>query len=639
MKLEQLGPYRIIRRVGRGGMGTVYEGVNVETGEPAAVKVLSTSFGQDEDFRQRFEGEVETLRKLNHPNIVRLFGFGEEDEHLFYAMELIDGTSLEEVLKHGQRFDWRQTMRIGIEMARALRHAHDRGVIHRDIKPANLLMAGDGQVKLSDFGIARLFGNSKLTNPGSVIGTVEYMAPEQADGRPVDPRSDLYSLGVVLYALLAGRPPFKASSLPEMLQKQRYDAPEPLRHYAPDVPPDLEAVIDQLLLKSPASRIPNATVLARRLEMILEALTPGHEGLSEEEDGFEVASPKEEEPSETAGADLPITRAWNEPPRASPAEAEEHAETRATSAFDSHKRAAGLEVPAEEEAQPPVSRFTPVEEEELDRIEAVDENHHALISLQTWVLIACLIGVAASVWYLLQPPSPDALYERIAAQAADGTVASLLSAGDDIESFLVRYAHDPRCEELRQYEREIDLYRLEKKLERRIRGITNGKALLPIEHDYLEAIQYLNLDLERGAARLQAIVDLYGSEGDSTGPTGQCLELARRKLEQLHKQRQEHVPGHINLLRERLEEAKRISTSDPEAARRMWRATIKLYSGKPWAAKIVAEAEAALAASRERADRVASNTETQAEEPPEEKPGGSGAAKNATDKEGNHDKP
>ncbi len=191
MDLEWLGPYQIVGTLGRGGMGTVYEGVHRETGEAAALKLLSPALAQEEGFRIRFEAEIETLRKLNHPNIVRLFGFGEQDEQLYYSMELVDGNSLEEELRRGRHFDWREVTRIGIDICRALRHAHDRGVIHRDIKPGNLLMVADGRVKLSDFGIARLFGYSRLTSPGNVLGTVEYMAPEQAEGGPIDGRADL----------------------------------------------------------------------------------------------------------------------------------------------------------------------------------------------------------------------------------------------------------------------------------------------------------------------------------------------------------------------------------------------------------------------------------------------------------------
>src|SRR5215469_8738154 len=166
VQLERLGPYTIGRKLGRGGMGTVYAAVNAETGEPAAVKVLSAALAQEEGFRERFEAEIESLKKLHHPNIVQLFGYGEQDGHHFYGMELVRGRSLEEELLAGRTFDWREVTELAIQVCRALKHAHDRGVIHRDIKPANLLLADDGTLKLSDFGIAKLFGNTGLTADG-----------------------------------------------------------------------------------------------------------------------------------------------------------------------------------------------------------------------------------------------------------------------------------------------------------------------------------------------------------------------------------------------------------------------------------------------------------------------------------------
>lgn len=273
MHFERLGPYSIVRKLGKGGMGTVFAGVHFETNEVAAVKVLSAALAQEEGFRERFEAEVESLKKLHHPNIVRLLGFGEQDGHLFYAMELVEGRSLEEEVQAGRVFDWRETTELALQVCRALKHAHDRGVIHRDIKPANLLLAGDGTVKLSDFGIAKLFGSSGLTADGGLLGTAEYMAPEQADGRPVTHRCDLYSFGGVLYTLLARRPPFRATSIVEMLQLQRYAEPEPLRRYASDVPAEMEAIVATLLAKDPERRIPTAMVLARRLEAMKHGLS------------------------------------------------------------------------------------------------------------------------------------------------------------------------------------------------------------------------------------------------------------------------------------------------------------------------------------------------------------------------------
>ena len=253
-------------------MGTVYAGVHEETGQRAAIKSLSVSVEADDNLRERFLTEIETLKKLKHPNIVELYGDGEDNGLLFYVMELVEGKTLQEQLQAGVRFDWQQVVRIALDVCQALKHAHDRGVIHRDLKPANLLRTPDGQIKLSDFGIAKLFGATQLTAHGSVVGTADYMAPEQAEGNPVTNRTDLYSLGAVLFTLLARRPPFTGSSLPQVFHKLRCEEAPPVRRYAPHVPAELELIIQQLLKKDPNERIPTALTLSNRLRAMQHAL-------------------------------------------------------------------------------------------------------------------------------------------------------------------------------------------------------------------------------------------------------------------------------------------------------------------------------------------------------------------------------
>ena len=605
MNIEQLGPYLIVRELGRGGMGTVYEGLDQETGVRAAVKLLAAPLAQEGDFRERFEAEIETLKKLNHPNIVRLFGFGQQQDYLFYAMELVHGNSLEHELERGRRFDWRDVTRIGIETCGALRHAHDRGVIHRDIKPGNLLMADDGHVKLSDFGIARLFGNSRLTGAGSVLGTAEYMAPEQAEGRPVTPRADLYSLGAVLYVLLARRPLFRGQSLVEVLHKQRFEKPDPLSTHASDVPAALEEIIAQLLEKDPDRRIPNPSVLARQLEAMKRGLSAGLDPESTFTAETETGPPGDPErvsPNvavtnawQSSADQLPPTRLASRPlpqlsavqPPAAPSG--DLSETKATAAFQ------GMDPPGTPEEEKPDAHFTSVAEEDLDPVETQPESH-ALISLQTWTLIAGLFAVAALVWYFLQPPSRDTLYDRITARTADDTIASLLEAEDDIEKFLSLYSEDPCCKQLREYANEIELHRLERKFELRAKGMAGTENLVPIERAYLEAINYVRLDLERAVAKLQALIDLYDHRTDTSGPTGKCLELARRRLAQLNEQLEQQVEQQIAMLEDRLEQARQLSRTEPERARSMYRAAIELYQDKPWAAEAVNRAREGLAA-------------------------------------------
>ena len=303
MNPTQLGPYTIQSRLGRGGMGAVYEAVDTTTGDTVAVKVLASHLADDDGVRSRFEAEIDALKNLRHPGIVRLLAFGEQDDQPFFAMELVRGRSLEQILRGGRRFNWRETIAVAIEVSRALKAAHDQGIVHRDLKPANLLVAdaspvaaeagvGDARdgiaaarggtdpggsekvtVKLADFGIAKLFGGVGHTALGHVVGTAEYMAPEQAAGRPVDHRVDLYALGLVMYAMLTGSPPFRGTQLTEVIDKQRRAIPPRVASLAPDIPAELDELIARLLAKDPAQRPASALALVRLLSAI-ETLHP-----------------------------------------------------------------------------------------------------------------------------------------------------------------------------------------------------------------------------------------------------------------------------------------------------------------------------------------------------------------------------
>src|SRR3989304_6072448 len=183
MQLTRLGPYEINKPLGKGGMGSVYAATDTQTGQRVAIKALTPHLAMAEGFRERFEAEIESLKTLRHEGIVRLYGYGEQDGLLFYSMELIVGNSLEDELRAGRRFDWREVTDVAIQLCGALKHAHDHGIIHRDIKPANILFADERRVKLADFGIARLFGTaSSLTTSGGGLGTADYMSPAPAAG-------------------------------------------------------------------------------------------------------------------------------------------------------------------------------------------------------------------------------------------------------------------------------------------------------------------------------------------------------------------------------------------------------------------------------------------------------------------------
>jgi eukaryotic-like serine/threonine-protein kinase len=605
MKLEQLGPYRIGRQVGRGGMGTVYEGVNTETGEPAAIKILSFHLAETEGFRERFEIEIETLKKLRHPNIVRLYGYGEQDGHLFYAMELVRGASLEELMRGGRRFDWKEVTRIGIRMCRALKHAHDHGVIHRDIKPANLLLAEDGEIKLSDFGIAKLFGNTGMTSTGGVVGTAEYMAPEQADGRPVNQRADLYSLGGVLYALLANRPPFVARSIVEMLHMQRYVEPEPVRRYAPDTPEELEAIVQELLAKAPEKRVRSAMILGRRLEAMEHGLAhrerrnaPAGRTLVDGSDAADGDKGNDLDGSNPYG----VTKGATSAADAGVAALEAHlGETIGTSVEPGGEPAPNVATDAAPtpgpavEKSPAATRFTTVaEDEEPERLITWSNPDGSVLSGSTLLPVLALALLGVGVWYYLRPPSADTLYERVAAAAADSDKDALLGVDDDISAFLRYYPGDPRSRELEQFQQDAELIRLERRLERRARRGGGEGGLTPIELTYTDAVRDADTQPELAAARLQSLIDLYEDEAGMSEATRRCVVLARRRLVRLQQQVDQLREEHRTVLRQRIDRAASLEKDQAEHAARIYRGVIELYADKPWAADFVQQARQAL---------------------------------------------
>jgi serine/threonine-protein kinase len=276
---SKLGKWIIDRELGRGGMGQVYlaHAENPADGEPAqaAVKVLAPELARDPGFLQRFLREIAALQQLDHPHIVRFFEAGVQDGHHFYAMEFVEGATFEKLVLQSGRLPWAEVLDMALQICPALKHAHDRGIIHRDIKPSNLIRAAypePGFVKLTDFGIAQVFATSHLTETGAVVGTGEYISPEQAAGKQATRRSDLYSLGIVLYTLLTGRTPFQGKSPAELLHKHLYAQFDKPTRTVPDLPHDIEELICQLLEKDPEKRPADAGVLHRQLDSIRRKL-------------------------------------------------------------------------------------------------------------------------------------------------------------------------------------------------------------------------------------------------------------------------------------------------------------------------------------------------------------------------------
>ncbi len=502
---SEFGPYRVVRLLGQGGMGTVYEAVDPASGRTVAIKTLPFHLANNEGIRRRFQSEIDTLMTLRHPGIARMVGFGDQGGVPFFAMEFVQGQTLDQLLASGRRFTWQETAVIALEIVRVLKAAHDQGVVHRDLKPANLMFppaAGGGfHVKLTDFGIAKLFGETGHTRSGMVIGTPEYMPPEQATGLPVDHRADLYSLGLVMFAMLAGKPPFQGS-VPEVLEWQRSRRPPRIAAVVPDVPGPLDDLIDNLLAKATADRPANATVVARRLAEI---------------------------------AALPLQPTIQAPPVPPQVPGP-------TIADDA--RPTG---PAAAETPAPPSTFTTVEA----AARAIREREEAAAGRRSAALLAASFATITAIavagwWLLLRPwpwPDPGAEqrhYARILAMLGDPD-----DLGDpcrEMKSYLARYPRGQFTTDVRTLGREVALDRLHKLSRHRFPTYTPKSRE---ERAYLEAIRVSDADPKAAAGKLRDLLAGSANEaaGGSSGPLDDpCAavedpapdtwrELARRQLE------------------------------------------------------------------------------------------------------------
>ncbi|MGH7264475.1 MAG: serine/threonine-protein kinase, partial [Candidatus Rokuibacteriota bacterium] len=276
---EKIGKYRILERIGRGGMGTVFKAHDPDLDRLVALKVISSDGDAAEELKARFYREARAGARLSHPNIIVVHDLGEDHGQLFIVMELLDGEELKQLIAERRDLALEEKLALMIQICRGLHYAHGSGVIHRDVKPGNIFVLRQGQVKILDFGIARIAATDPgLTRTGLIMGTLRYMSPEQARGR-FDARSDMFSAGAVFYELLAHRAAFDGDDPIETLERLRTEDPRPLTEVDPGIPADVAAVVTRALQKDPAQRFADLGEMAATLEQVRRRLTDEAERL------------------------------------------------------------------------------------------------------------------------------------------------------------------------------------------------------------------------------------------------------------------------------------------------------------------------------------------------------------------------
>ncbi len=572
---QKLGPYFLDGVLGRGGMGTVYKARHEETGEVCAVKALAPVYANDDHFRNRFNSEIESLIKLDHPNIVRLISYGQDEGNLFFAMELVEGKSLFMMQRDGHKFDWREVIIIGKDVCKGLRHAHDRGVIHRDLKPGNLLKPDDGPYKITDFGIAKQFGASQITGD-NVIGTMDFMSPEQAKGKPVTVRSDLYSLGTVMFTLLSGKAPFSANSIEESLRNlTKVPAPK-ISSVVPEVPQELDILIRKLMAKDPAKRIPTAQALYTKLDDLEKAFRYQSEAQTAEN----RTKPNETFHLENTGGSATQHQANQ---ATAPFQPKEAAATNKQTTIDISDELKLAPVPQPESKQDYFQTVTPDERRKKTPGASEDRTEASRGSIIGLILILAIVvgGAIYGVIVALRPPSANQLFATIDTATAPENVR------EEIKLFLNHYGDDERAPQVQLLGDIAKAVAIKNRL-LVISGTTGN--LSEIQQKFVDIANLMDSEPEQAQTQMSALANVYEGNSSLSESDRECIFAAKHMALRIDVDAKNKIRQQIKNVRESLERASGL-TEDPGKSAEIYRSIIKLHENDEWANELVDKAK------------------------------------------------
>ncbi len=534
---RKIGPFQIEDTLGVGGMGIVYRATYIKTGQVVALKALAPELCADPKVAKRFEREMEILKKLKHPNIIKYYGGVSTPNQQFYAMEMIAGGGLDVLLRKQGRFTWQQTVDYSMQIAKALEYAHNAGVVHRDLKPANLLINKDGVLKLTDFGIARDSQATQLTQAGKTVGTLAYMAPEQITGKtPITRRTDLYALGCLMFQLLTGRTPFESATQPELLFKHLDEVPPSVREFNPDCPRYLEVLIADLMEKDPNDRPFDALSVQVRLEEVKTKV----------------------------------------------AEQEEQAKTRAGEAANATVADSTKALQKKKKKKIVPGEFTPFYE-------------------RLWFLGVCLMSVVALVVWLMWPVSLESKYARCQTAMQIENFEAISDFGevpgyekwmevtDELDDILQNHPNSPQATDARRWRDMIDMVREDRQSQNNQKFDRDAKS--EGERQYVAARKYEAFgDHYSAIERYEAMQTLLKSD-EASRP---YLNLARHRAALIQKGIDPQADRTAFVAAQLKKADDEFLGGDKVPAREKWQSIVKLYGDDVLFESIVKRAKARL---------------------------------------------